>query len=144
MNLKESMLGGGFALLAATASLADPVWSEAAAASPWSDRLDPTPTGLSCLVTTFTIGQTTIGPAMIGAGATNTFTARIGGSRELSATCLEDWILEDDLGFLDIITGDFLSPEPAAPDVIQLLGLDHHGEPFVGGIGGEAILLSQR
>ncbi len=45
---------------------------------------------------------------------------------------LDEWISEDDLGFLGVVAGDFISVDPSNPDVTQLLGYVHHGDTFVG------------
>ena len=125
MNTKAAMMGGAAALLAATACIADVVWDEDIDGSLSTDRFNTTNFGTLEAGSNNLICDTQ-------SGISKFFTFTIGAGEELSAIILDDWISEDDLGFLGIVTGDFFSVDPANPDVTQLLGYVHHGETFVG------------
>ena len=125
MNTKAAMMGGAAALLAATACIADVVWDEDIDGSLSTDRFNTTNFG------TLTAGSNNL-ICDTQSGISKFFTFTIGAGEELSAIILDDWISEDDLGFLGIVTGDFFSVDPTNPDVTQLLGYVHHGETFVG------------
>ena len=51
---------------------------------------------------------------------------------ESSAMILDQWISEDDLGFLGVVEGDFFDVDPANLDVTQLLGYVQPGTTFDG------------
>ena len=125
MNTKAAMMGGAAALLAATACIADVVWDEDIDGSLSTDRFNTTNFGTLEAGSNNLICDTQ-------SGISKFFTFTIGAGEELSAIILDDWISEDDLGFLGIVTGDFFSVDPTNPDVTQLLGYVHHGETFVG------------
>ena len=125
MNTKAAMIGGAAALLAATACIADVVWDEDIDGSLSLDRFNTTNFGTLAAGSNNLICDTQNGISKF-------FTFTIGAGEELAAIILDDWISEDDLGFLGIVTGDFFSVDPAAPDVTQLLGYVHHGETTVG------------
>ena len=124
MNTKAAMMGGAAALLAATACIADVVWDEDIDGSLSTDRFNTTNFGTLEAGSNNLICDTQ-------SGISKFFTFTIGAGEELSAIILDDWISEDDLGFLGIVTGDFFSVDPANPDVTQLLGYVHHGETSV-------------
>ena len=124
MNTKAAMMGGAAALLAATACIADVVWDEDIDGSLSTDRFNTTNFGTLEAGSNNLICDTQ-------SGISKFFTFTIGAGEELSAIILDDWISEDDLGFLGIVTGDFFNVDPANPDVTQLLGYVHHGETSV-------------
>jgi hypothetical protein len=125
MNTKAAMMGGAAALLAATACIADVVWDEDIDGSLSTDRFNTTNFGTLEAGSNNLICDTQ-------SGISKFFTFTIGAGEELSAIILDDWISEDDLGFLGIVTGDFFNVDPTNPDVTQLLGYVHHGDTFVG------------
>ena len=125
MNTKTAMIGGAAALLTASACLADVVWDEAIDGSLSTDRFSPTSFGILDVGSNNLICDTQNGIGKF-------FTFTIGEGEELSAIILDEWISEDDLGFLGIVEGDFFDVDPANPDVTQLLGYVHHGETSVG------------
>ena len=124
MNTKAAMIGGAAALLAATACIADVVWDEDLDGSLSTDRFNTTNFGTLAVGSNNMICDTQ-------SGISKFFTFTIGAGQELSAIILDEWISEDDLGFLGIVTGDFFNVDPANPDVTQLLGYVHHGETSV-------------
>ena len=124
MNTKAAMMGGAAALLAATACIADVVWDEDIDGSLSTDRFNTTNFGTLEAGSNNLICDTQ-------SGISKFFTFTIGAGQELSAIILDEWISEDDLGFLGIVTGDFFDVDPANPDVTQLLGYVHHGETSV-------------
>ena len=124
MNRSFTMAGIAVAVLASTA-VADVVWDEDIDGSLSTDRFNTTNFG------TLSVGSNNM-IADTQSGISKFFTFTIAAGEELSAIILDDWISEDDLGFLGIVTGDFFSVDPTNPDVTQLLGYVHHGETSVG------------
>ena len=118
------LLGAAISFVAAPA-LADIVWDEDIDGSLSTDRFNTTNFGTLAVGSNNLICDTQ-------SGISKFFTFTIAEGEELSAIILDDWISEDDLGFLGVVTGDFFSVDPANPDVTQLLGYVHHGETFVG------------
>ena len=116
---------GVAATVASTSAMADVVWDEDIDGSLSTDRLTTTNFG--------TLGEGSNNMICdTQSGISKFFTFTIGEGFELSAIILDDWISEDDLGFLGVVTGDFFNVDPTNPDVTQLLGYVHHGETFVG------------
>ena len=109
----------------AAPALADVVWDEDIDGSLSTDRFNTTDFGTLAQGSNNLICDTQ-------SGISKFFTFTIAEGEELAAIILDDWISEDDLGFLGVVTGDFFSVDPANPDVTQLLGYVHHGETFVG------------
>jgi hypothetical protein len=119
------LMFGVAAAVASTSAMADVVWDEDIDGSLSTDRFNTTNFGTLAEGSNNMICDTQ-------SGISKFFTFTIGEGFELSAIILDDWISEDDLGFLGIVTGDFFSVDPANPDVTQLLGYVHHGETYVG------------
>ena len=124
MNRSFTMAGIAVAVLASTA-VADVVWDEDIDGSLSTDRFNTTNFG------TLSVGSNNM-IADTQSGISKFFTFTIAEGEELSAMILDEWISEDDLGFLGVVTGDFFSVDPSNPDVTQLLGYVHHGDTFVG------------
>ena len=120
-----SVLAGLIIGLGAGPVLADVVWDEDVDGSLSTDRFNTTDFGTLAQGSNNLICDTQ-------SGISKFFTFTIAEGEELAAIILDDWISEDDLGFLGVVTGDFFSVDPANPDVTQLLGYVHHGETFVG------------
>ena len=120
-----SLLAGLIIGLGAGPVLADVVWDEDVDGSLSTDRFNTTDFGTLAQGSNNLICDTV-------SGISKFFTFNIADGEELAAIILDDWISEDDLGFLGVVTGDFFSVDPANPDVTQLLGYVHHGETFVG------------
>ena len=125
MNTKAAMIGGVAALLAATSCLADVVWDEDIDGSLSLERFMPTYFGTLDEGSNNLICDTQNGISKF-------FSLTIGEGQELSAIILDDWISEDDLGFLGVVYGDVFWVDPANPNVTDLLGYVHHGETTVG------------
>ena len=125
MNTKAAMMGGAAALLAVTSSIADVVWDEDIDGSLSLDRFNTTDFGVLGVGSNNLICDTQNGISKF-------FTFTIAEGNEFSSLILDEWISEDDLGFLGIVEGSFFSVDPAAPDVTALLGYVHHGETTVG------------
>ena len=125
MNTKAAMIGGVAALLAATSCLADVVWDEDIDGSLSTERFMPTYFGTLDEGSNNLICDTQNGISKF-------FSLTIGEGQELSAIILDDWISEDDLGFLGVVYGDVFWVDPANPNVTDLLGYVHHGETTVG------------
>ena len=109
----------------AASAMADIVWDEDVDGSLSTDRFNTTDFGTLNLGSNNMIADTV-------SGISKFFTFTIAEGEELSAMILDEWISEDDLGFLGVVTGDFFSVDPSNPDVTQLLGYVHHGDTFVG------------
>ena len=112
------------AALSCSAS-ADIVWDEDIDGSLSTDRFNTTDFGTLSAGSNNMIADTQ-------SGISKFFTFTIAEGTELSAMILDQWISEDDLGFLGMVEGDFFNVDPSAPDVTQLLGYVHHGETYVG------------
>lgn len=112
-------------LVAISPAMADVVWDEAIDGSLSTDRFNTTDFGTLSVGSNNMICDTQ-------SGISKFFTFTIAEGNTLSAAILDNWISEDDLGFLGIVEGDFFNVDPAAPDVTQLLGYVHHGETSVG------------
>ena len=125
MNTKAAMIGGVAALLAATSCLADVVWDEDIDGALSLERFMPTYFGTLDEGSNNLICDTQNGISKF-------FSLTIGEGQELSAIILDDWISEDDLGFLGVVYGDVFWVDPANPNVTDLLGYVHHGETTVG------------
>ncbi len=127
-KMKRMMLSSvmvASAVLASSASMADVVWDEDIDGSLSTDRFNTTNFGTLSEGSNNMICDTQ-------SGISKFFTFTIAEGQELAAIILDDWISEDDLGFLGVVTGDFFSVDPTNPDVTQLLGYVHHGETYVG------------
>lgn len=127
-KMKRMMLGSvmvASAVFASSASMADVVWDEDIDGSLSTDRFNTTNFGTLSEGSNNMICDTQ-------SGISKFFTFTIAEGEELAAIILDDWISEDDLGFLGVVTGDFFSVDPTNPDVTQLLGYVHHGETYVG------------
>ena len=118
-------LAGLIPCFMAASAMADIVWDEDVDGSLSTDRFNTTDFGTLNLGSNNMIADTV-------SGISKFFTFTIAEGEELSAMILDEWISEDDLGFLGVVTGDFFSVAPANPDVTQLLGYVHHGDTFVG------------
>ena len=118
-------LAGLIPCFMAASAMADIVWDEDVDGSLSTDRFNTTDFGTLSLGSNNMIADTQ-------SGISKFFTFTIAEGEELSAMILDEWISEDDLGFLGVMTGDFFAVDPANPDVTQLLGYVHHGETFVG------------
>ena len=118
------MIVGTAVLMTAGTCVADVVWDEDIDGSLSTDRFNTTNFGTLDIGSNNMICDTQ-------SGISKFFTFTIGAGQELSAIILDEWISEDDLGFLGIVTGDFFDVDPANPDVTQLLGYVHHGETSV-------------
>ena len=125
MNKSTLMIVGTAVLMTAGTCVADVVWDEDIDGSLSTDRFNTTNFGTLDIGSNNMICDTQ-------SGISKFFTFSIAAGEELSAIILDDWISEDDLGFLGIVTGDFFSVDPTNPDVTQLLGYVHHGETYVG------------
>ncbi|MCH2144671.1 MAG: hypothetical protein MK082_05935 [Phycisphaerales bacterium] len=125
MNKTTVFLAGVATFAASTSLLADVVWDEDVDGSLSTDRFNTTDFGELSVGSNNMICDTQ-------SGISKFFTFTIAEGDELSAIILDDWISNDDLGFLGVVTGDYFSVDPANPDVTQLLGYVHHGETFVG------------
>ncbi len=125
MNKTAVFLAGVATFAASTSLLADVVWDEDVDGSLSTDRFNTTDFGELSVGSNNMICDTQ-------SGISKFFTFTIAEGTELSAIILDDWISDDDLGFLGVVTGDYFSVDPANPDVTQLLGYVHHGETFVG------------
>ena len=112
-------------IVAATPAMAGVVWDEAIDGSLSTDRFNTTDFGTLDAGSNNMICDTQ-------SGISKFFTFTIAEGNTLSAMILDDWISEDDLGFLGILEGDYFSVDPSNPDVTQLLGYVHHGETSVG------------
>ena len=124
--LRASICASGLLVAALSCSAsADIVWDEDIDGSLSTDRFNTTDFG------TLSVGSNNM-IADTQSGISKFFTFTIAEGNELSAMILDDWISEDDLGFLGIVQGDFFNVDPSAPDVTQLLGYVHHGETYVG------------
>jgi hypothetical protein len=124
-NSIATVLSVCFVAVGTTQLSADVVWDEDIDGSLSTDRFNTTNFGTLGLGSNNMIADTQ-------SGISKFFTFSIAAGEELSAIILDDWISEDDLGFLGVVTGDFFSVDPANPDVTQLLGYVHHGETYVG------------
>ena len=122
---KTGLLFGAVLGFVAAPALADVVWDEDVDGSLSTDRFNTTNFGVLSQGSNNLICDTV-------SGISKFFTFTIAEGEELSAIILDEWISEDDLGFLGVVTGDYFSVDPANPDVTQLLGYVHHGETFVG------------
>ena len=118
-------LAGLIPCFMAASAMADIVWDEDVDGSLSTDRFNTTDFGTLNLGSNNMIADTV-------SGISKFFTFTIAEGEELSAMILDEWISEDDLGFLGVVTGDFFSVDPSNPDVTQLLGYVHHGDTFVG------------
>ena len=125
MNKTTVFLAGVATFAASTSLLADVVWDEDVDGSLSTDRFNTTDFGELSVGSNNMICDTQ-------SGISKFFTFTIAEGDELSAIILDDWISNDDLGFLGVVTGDYFSVDPANPDITQLLGYVHHGETFVG------------
>ena len=124
MNKSTLMIVGTAVLVTAGTCVADVVWDEDIDGSLSTDRFNTTNFGTLSVGSNNMICDTQ-------SGISKFFTFTIAEGEELSAIILDQWISEDDLGFLGIVTGDFFNVDPANPDVTQLLGYVHHGETSV-------------
>ena len=123
---RTAFLASGLLIAAlASSASADVVWDEDIDGSLSTDRFNTTDFG------TLSVGSNNM-IADTQSGISKFFTFTIAEGNELSAMILDNWISEDDLGFLGIVEGDYFDVDPAAPDVTQLLGYVHHGETYVG------------
>ena len=122
---KTGLLFGAVLGFVAAPALADVVWDEDVDGSLSTDRFNTTNFGVLSQGSNNLVCDTV-------SGISKFFTFTIAEGEELSAIILDEWISEDDLGFLGVVTGDYFSVDPANPDVTQLLGYVHHGETFVG------------
>lgn len=123
--VQASVVAGVLIGICAAPALADVVWDEDIDGSLSTDRFNTTDFGTLSQGSNNLICDTQ-------SGISKFFTFTIAEGEELAAIILDDWISEDDLGFLGVVQGDFFSVDPANPDVTQLLGYVHHGETFVG------------
>ena len=124
MNKSTLMIVGTAVLVTAGTCVADVVWDEDIDGSLSTDRFNTTNFGTLSVGSNNMICDTQ-------SGISKFFTFTFAEGEELSAIILDQWISEDDLGFLGIVTGDFFNVDPANPDVTQLLGYVHHGETSV-------------
>ena len=124
--LRASVCASGLFVAALSCSAsADVVWDEDIDGSLSTDRFNTTNFGTLSAGSNNMIADTQ-------SGISKFFTFTIAEGNELSAMILDDWISEDDLGFLGMVQGDYFDVDPANPDVTQLLGYVHHGETYVG------------
>ena len=123
---RASICASGLLVAALSCSAsADVVWDEDIDGSLSTDRFNTTDFG------TLSVGSNNM-IADTQSGISKFFTFTIAEGNELSAMILDQWISEDDLGFLGMVQGDFFNVDPTNPDVTQLLGYVHHGETYVG------------
>ena len=124
--LRSSLCASGLLVAALSCSAsADVVWDEDIDGSLSTDRFNTTNFG------TLSVGSNNM-IADTQSGISKFFTFTIAEGNELSAMILDDWISQDDLGFLGMVQGDFFNVDPTNPDVTQLLGYVHHGATYVG------------
>ena len=125
IKFRHLALAGLMVCLTGMSAMAEIVWDEDVDGSLSTDRFNTTDFGTLALGSNNMIADTQNGISKF-------FTFTIAEGEELSAMILDQWISEDDLGFLGVVEGDFFDVDPAAPDVTQLLGYVHHGATFVG------------
>lgn len=125
MNSRSFAMVGLVPIFMASAAMSDVIWDEDIDGSLSTDRLNTTDFGTLSVGSNNMIVDTQ-------SGISKFFTFTIAEGNTLGAAILDNWISEDDLGFLGIVEGDFFNVDPANPDVTQLLGYVHHGETFVG------------
>ena len=109
----------------ASVAMSDVIWDEDIDGSLSTDRFNTTDFGTLSVGSNNMIVDTQNGISKF-------FTFTIAEGNTLGAAILDDWISEDDLGFLGIVEGSYFDVDPASPDVTQLLGYVHHGDTFVG------------
>ena len=99
-------------------------WEEAVDGSLSTDRLNPTALTMSC-------GHNSVmGTIVSGISKFITFTPPANsGWMQLY---LDDWVSTDDLGFLGLVADSTFTVDPAAPNVGDLIGYYHFGEPDIG------------
>ena len=125
MNSRCIAMVGLVPLFMASAAMSDVIWDEDIDGSLSTDRFNTTDFG------TLSVGSNNMIVDTV-SGISKFFTFTIAEGNTLGAAILDDWISEDDLGFLGIVEGDFFDVDPTNPDVTQLLGYVHHGDTFVG------------
>ena len=125
MNKSTLMIVGTAVLMTAGTCVADVVWDEDIDGSLSTERFMPTYFGTLDEGSNNLICDTQNGISKF-------FSLTIGEGQELSAIILDEWISEDDLGFLGVVYGDVFWVDPANPNVTDLLGYVHHGETTVG------------
>ena len=124
MNSRSFAMVGLVPIFMASAAMSDVIWDEDIDGSLSTDRFNTTDFGTLSVGSNNMIVDTQ-------SGISKFFTFTIAEGNTLGAAILDNWISEDDLGFLGIVTGDFFNVDPANPDVTQLLGYVHHGETSV-------------
>ena len=125
MNSRSFAMVGLVPIFMASAAMSDVIWDEDIDGSLSTDRFNTTDFGTLSVGSNNMICDTQ-------SGISKFFTFTIAEGNTLGAAILDNWISEDDLGFLGIVEGSYFDVDPANPDVTQLLGYVHHGDTFVG------------
>ncbi len=112
-------------LTSASVASATLIWDETSNGSLSTDRFTPTAMGTLGTGSNNLLGSTV-------SGISKFFSITIGAGDQLTALIVEDWQSLDDLGFLGVVDGAHFSVDPTNPNVPQLLGYHHYGEPHVG------------
>ena len=99
------------------------VWDESLDGSLSTDRFSTTDLG------TLSVGDNNV-IADTQSGISKFFSLTIADGNQWSALELDQWVSEDDLGFLGVVENSFFDVNPASPDVTQLLGYVHQSLPF--------------
>ena len=101
-------LAGLIPCFIAASAMADIVWDEDVDGSLSTDRFNTTDFGILSVGSNNMIVDTQNGISKF-------FTFTIAEGNTLGAAILDNWISEDDLGFLGIVEGDFFDVDPPIP-----------------------------